>query len=47
MVKFYTRMVKTGKMTLEDVPEKWRTGVEEELNKLNTNNEAADDAAFS
>lgn len=31
MVKFYVYRIKKGKMTLEDVPEKWRADVEKEL----------------
>ena len=27
MVKFYVRQIKAGKMTLEDVPERWREAV--------------------
>lgn len=27
MVKFYVMMIKNGKMTLEDVPAKWRKAV--------------------
>lgn len=33
MVNFYVRMIRTGKMTLEEVPEKWRAKVETELNR--------------
>lgn len=32
MVNFYVRRIRTGKMTLEEVPEKWREKVETELN---------------
>lgn len=32
MVNFYVRRIKPGKMTLEEVPEKWRDTVEEKLN---------------
>ena len=32
MVNFYAYRIKAGKMKLEDVPEKWRTQVEEKLN---------------
>lgn len=32
MVNFYIRRIKTGKMTLEEVPEKWKDMVEEKLN---------------
>lgn len=32
MVKFYVLQIKMGKMTLADVPEKFRTEVEKELN---------------
>lgn len=31
MAKVYARMVKSGKMTLESVPEKWRGQVEKLL----------------
>lgn len=31
MAKVYARMVKSGKMTLESVPEKWRGQVEQLL----------------
>mgnify|MGYP003571258622 CR=1 FL=1 len=31
MVKFYVRQIKAGKMTLEDVPERWREAVREAL----------------
>lgn len=31
MVNFYVRMIKKGKMTIEEVPEKWRADVEEAL----------------
>lgn len=31
MVKFYVKMIQKGKMTLEDVPERWRAAVEEAL----------------
>lgn len=33
MVAIYVRRIKAGKMTLEEVPEKWRAKVEAELNK--------------
>lgn len=33
MVKFYVNRIKKGKMTLEEVPEKWREAVREELEK--------------
>lgn len=33
MVKFYVNRIKSGKMDIEDVPDKWRAAVEEELNK--------------
>lgn len=29
MAAIYVRRIKAGKMTLEEVPEKWRTQVEE------------------
>ena len=31
MVKVYVRLILLGKMTLEDVPEKWRSDVEKAL----------------
>lgn len=31
MAKVYARMIKNGKMTLENVPEKWRGQVEKML----------------
>ncbi len=33
MVKFYVLQIKMGRMTLEDVPEKFRAAVEAEMNK--------------
>lgn len=33
MVNFYLRMIKTGKMTIEEVKERWREKVETELNR--------------
>ena len=33
MVAIYVRRINQGKMTLEEVPEKWRAKVEAELNK--------------
>lgn len=33
MVKLYVKRINNGKMTLEEVPEKWRAQVEEMLNK--------------
>jgi hypothetical protein len=33
MVKFLALQVKLGKITLNDVPEKWRKAVEDELKK--------------
>ena len=32
MVNFYVYRIKNGKLTLDEVPEKWRTKVEEKLN---------------
>lgn len=34
MIKFYVNRIKSGKMTLEDVPKKWKAAVEAELNKV-------------
>lgn len=31
MVSFYVRRIKQGKMTLDEVPERWRAEVEREL----------------
>ncbi len=31
MVKFYVNRIKNGKMTIEEVPEKWREAVKEAL----------------
>ena len=31
MAKFYVLQIKLGKITLEDVPQKWRDAVEEAL----------------
>ena len=33
MVAIYVRWIKNGKMTLEDVPQKWREKVKEALEK--------------
>ena len=33
MVKLYVKRIKEGKMTIDDVPEKWREAVREELRK--------------
>lgn len=33
MVAFYVRLIKAGKKTLEDVPEKWRDAVQAELER--------------
>lgn len=33
MVKLYVLRIKAGKMTLEEVPERWREAVEIELGK--------------
>lgn len=32
MVNFYVHRIQSGKMTLDEVPEKWRDKVEEKLN---------------
>lgn len=34
MVKFYVHRIRSGKMTLEEVPAKWRTAVEKELENI-------------
>lgn len=31
MVAIYVRMIRAGKMTLDDVPQRWREAVEEAL----------------
>lgn len=31
MVRFYVLQIKMGKITLEDVPQKWRKAVEEAM----------------
>ena len=33
MVNFYVKRIRAGKMTLEEVPQRWRAAVEAELNK--------------
>ena len=33
MAAIYVRRIKAGKMTLEEVPEKWRAEVEEKLSE--------------
>lgn len=33
MVKFFFNLIKSGKIKIEDVPVKWRSKVEELLNK--------------
>lgn len=32
MIRFYVLQIKLGKITLNDVPEKWREEVEKQLN---------------
>lgn len=34
MINFYVNRIKQGKMTLEDVPEKWREQVRERLENI-------------
>lgn len=34
MVAIYVRWVRSGRMTLEDVPERWRESVRAELNNI-------------
>lgn len=34
MINFYVNRIKQGKMTLEDVPEKWREQVKEKLENI-------------
>lgn len=31
MVKFYAMQIRIGRITIEDVPDKWRAAVEKEL----------------
>lgn len=33
MVKFYVLQIKLGNITLDQVPERWKSDVEKELNK--------------
>ena len=33
MVAFYVRMIKAGKKTLDEVPDKWRDAVQAELER--------------
>lgn len=33
MIKFYADRIRKGKMTIEQVPEKWRADVQKELNE--------------
>ena len=33
MVAIYVRWIKLGKLTIEDVPKKWRNEVEQKLNQ--------------
>ena len=33
MIKFYVTQIKLGKITIDEVPERWRDGVEKELLK--------------
>lgn len=33
MVKLYVKKIRAGKMTIDEVPEKWRDAVREELAK--------------
>ena len=33
MVNFYVKRIRAGKMTLGEVPQRWRAAVEAELNK--------------
>ena len=33
MVNFYVKRIRAGKMTLEEVPQRWHDAVEAELNK--------------
>lgn len=35
MINFYVQRIKQGKMTLEEVPEKWREAVRERLENIN------------
>lgn len=35
MINFYVQRIKQGKMTLEEVPQKWREAVRERLENIN------------
>ena len=34
MVKFFVLQIRMGKITLDDVPEKWKQAVSDELNRV-------------
>lgn len=35
MIKFYADRIRKGKMTIDQVPEKWRAAVRKEINENN------------
>lgn len=43
MVKVFVFQIKMGKMTIEDVPERWRDAVRKELDGNGNNENAVDD----
>ena len=43
MVKIFVYQIKTGKMTIDDVPERWREAVGKELSGNGNNENAAGD----
>ena len=45
MVNLYVKLIKQGKMTVEDVPERWREQVRERLE--DENNADTADASYS
>ena len=42
MVKIFVFQIRTGKMTIDDVPERWREAVRKELYDGNNENAAGD-----
>ena len=43
MVKIFVYQIKMGKMTIDDVPERWRNEVRKELSGNGNNENAVDD----
>ena len=37
MIQFYVNRIRAGKMTIEQVPEKWRSSVQQALNEYPKN----------